>query len=286
MTPTGSIDSYTKLYGVIGQPVRHSKSPLMLNRAFAETSIQAVYLAFEVQPSQLLHAVQAVRAMGMGGINVTIPHKVEIMAHLDEIDEHAQRIGAVNVVVNRDDRLIGYNTDGIGYTRSLQEETGIDLQGKHVLMIGAGGASRGVGYALAQAGIARLTIANRTYDKAAQLADSLQAYTRAEAIDLEAVQRALADVDVIINTTSIGMSPFIDELPVALASISAQHLVSDLIYNPRETRFLREAQKLGSHIHGGLGMFIYQGAYAFEYWTGQPAPIRAMREVVEQAMKS
>jgi shikimate dehydrogenase len=165
-----SIDTGTAVYGVFGDPVRHSRSPVMLNRAFAVAGVNAVYAAFHVLPGTLRQAVEGIRALGFGGVNVTLPHKVEVMEYLDEIDEGARFIGAVNTIVNDGGRLIGYNTDGIGYVRSLKEETGVSLAGKTLLVIGAGGAARGVVYALAQERPARIVIANRTAERARALA--------------------------------------------------------------------------------------------------------------------
>ncbi|MFC5450308.1 shikimate dehydrogenase [Paenibacillus aestuarii] len=279
-----TLDSHTILYGVFGDPIRHSRSPIMLNRAFREAGMNAAYAAFHVSPQALGDAVRGIRALGYRGINVTIPHKVEVMQYLDEIDEGAQVIGAVNTIVNENGRLIGYNTDGIGYVRSLKEETGIELQGKAVLLLGAGGAARGVAYALAKEGAACIYIANRTKERAVELAQTIQAYTQAVGLGLDEVEQAAGAVSLIVNTTSAGMHPHVDELPMPVDLLSDKHLVSDLIYNPRITRFLREAEARGARIHGGLGMFIYQGAYAFEYWTGTPAPVAAMRQVVEQSL--
>jgi shikimate dehydrogenase len=280
------VDSYTKCYGVLGYPIRHSKSPLMLNSAFTERGINAVYTAFEVKPGRLKDAIYGLKALDFAGANVTIPHKVEVMSYLDEIDIHALHIGAVNTIVNQEGNWVGYNTDGIGYVRSLKEETQCNLVGKRILMIGAGGASRGVSYALAQEGIDRMVIINRTAEKAEELALSIRKFADVSSDSIEHVDRWLNQVDVIINTTSIGMSPHTEECPIPVKGISEQHLVSDLIYNPRETKFLAEAKKNGAQIHSGLGMFIYQGAYAFEYWTHQPAPVEIMRKVVEQSFSS
>ncbi|TBL75367.1 shikimate dehydrogenase [Paenibacillus thalictri] len=283
MDSNWSLDSHTILYGVFGDPIRHSKSPIMLNRAFREVGLNAAYGAFHILPGTLKEAVNGIRALGFRGVNVTIPHKVELMEYLDEIDEGARQIGAVNTIVNEKGRLIGYNTDGIGYVRSLKEETGIDLAGKRVLMLGAGGAARGVGYALAKEGAARITIANRTKERAEELAEYMARFTEAEGIGLEQVAQAASEADLIVNNTSVGMHPNVDEVPMDTALIREGIVVSDLVYNPLVTKFLREAQQRGAAIHSGLGMFIYQGAYAFEYWTGLPAPIQAMREVVEQS---
>ncbi|MCZ8518666.1 MULTISPECIES: shikimate dehydrogenase [Paenibacillus] len=275
------LDSHTILYGVFGDPVRHSKSPVMLNRAFAEAGINAAYGAFHIHPGTLGDAVAGIRALGFRGVNVTVPHKLEVMSYLDEIDEGARVIGAVNTIVNDNGRLVGYNTDGIGYIRSLKEETGIVLKGRKVLMIGAGGAARGVGYALAREGAEHIYIANRTKEKALDLAASLGSIASISGHGLDEIHRLAEDAALIVNNTLLGMHPNVDEVPMDISLIRGDHVVSDLIYNPLETRFLREARvKRGAAVHSGLGMFIYQGAYAFEYWTGQPAPVNAMREAV------
>lgn len=284
MEKSRAIDSHTILYGVFGDPIRHSRSPIMLNRAFQEADINAVYAAFHVRPNELGEAVRGIRALGYRGINVTIPHKVEVMQYLDEIDEGARVVGAVNTIVNEEGKLIGYNTDGIGYVRSLKEETGIDLLGKSVLVLGAGGAARGVAYALAKEGAGCIYIANRTKERALELAETISAFTKTIGLGLDEVSNVVDEVEFVLNTTSAGMHPHTDELPMPIELLREHHLVSDLIYNPRITRFLREAEALGARIHGGLGMFIYQGAFAFEYWTGKPAPVAAMRQVVEQSL--
>jgi shikimate dehydrogenase len=280
-----ALDSHTILYGVFGDPVRHSKSPLMLNRAFEEAGINAAYAAFHIRPEQLGDAVKGIRSLGFRGVNVTIPHKVEVMKYLDAIDEGARVIGAVNTIVNDNGKLTGYNTDGIGYVRSLKEETGVLLAGKKVLLLGAGGAARGVAYALAKEGAAHLFIANRTKERAVELAAAIGAFVTSTGIGLDEVNDIAAEVDLIVNTTSAGMHPNINEVPVSTGIVKPHHIVSDLIYNPRITRFLRESEAAGARIHGGLGMFIYQGAYAFEYWTGTEAPAAAMRKIVEQSFQ-
>ncbi|WP_019536058.1 shikimate dehydrogenase [Paenibacillus ginsengihumi] len=277
------LDSHTVMYGVFGDPIRHSKSPIMLNRAFAASGLNAAYAAFHILPGTLKEAVAGIRALGFRGVNVTIPHKVEVMSYLDEIDEGAQAIGAVNTIVNEGGKLIGYNTDGIGYVRSLKEETGIRLKGKKVLMIGAGGAARGVGYALAREGAAHLFIANRTKAKADELAASMSAFASASSHGTDELQQLAAEADLIVNNTSLGMHPDVDSTPMPAEWIRPGTVASDLVYNPLVTRFLREAQARGAIAHSGLGMFVYQGAYAFEYWTGLPAPVAAMREVVERS---
>lgn len=281
------INSHTVMYGVFGDPIKHSKSPIMLNRAFRECGINAAYTAYHVTPDRLGEAIAGIRALGFGGINVTIPHKVEVMRYLDEIDADAKAIGAVNTVVHRDGRLIGHNTDGIGYVRSLKEETGIRLSGKRILLLGAGGAARGVAYALAKETPACIWIANRTKDRAVDLADAMRFRTVSHGIGMDELDQA-GEIDLIVNTTSSGMHPNVNELPVdeqwLNRRVGVGMTVSDLIYNPLETRLLALSAARGANTHSGLGMFIYQGAYAFEYWTGVPAPAAAMRDTVERAL--
>jgi shikimate dehydrogenase len=279
-----NLDSRTVMFGVFGDPVGHSKSPLMLNRAFQAAGINAAYAAFHILPGTLKAAVEGIRALQFRGVNVTIPHKVEVMDYLDHIDEAARAIGAVNTVVNDNGVLTGYNTDGIGYVRSLKEETGIQLPGRKVLILGAGGASRGIVYALAKEGVERVVIANRTEARAVELALAMSPYVRAEGIGQAEAASFIGGMDLVINTTSAGMYPNVEELPLGRGLLHKGLVASDLIYNPRITAFLQEAEAVGARIHSGLGMFIYQGAYAFEYWTGQPAPIGEMRAAVEEAL--
>ncbi|WNQ13408.1 shikimate dehydrogenase [Paenibacillus aurantius] len=280
------LDTQTVMYGVFGDPIAHSKSPLMLNRAFAEADLNAAYAAFHIRPGTLKDAVAGIRALGFRGVNVTIPHKVEVMDYLDHLDDGAKAIGAVNTIVNDHGVLTGYNTDGIGYVRSLKEETGVKLAGAKVVLLGAGGAARGLVYALAKEGAAKVTLANRTPGRAVELARAMGAYTSTEGIGLDQAKDAVEAADLVINTTQMGMHPNVEETPLDSSLLRPGMIVSDIVYNPRETRLLREAKARGAQVHGGLGMFIYQGAYAFEYWTGLPAPAAAMREAVEQSFSS
>lgn len=285
------IDSHTVLYGVIGDPIRHSKSPIMMNRAFRETGINGVYAAFHIKGESLGDFIAGVRAMGIRGVNVTIPHKLRVMELLDEIDEGARVIGAVNTIVNDNGRLIGYNTDGIGYVRSLKEEAVPDLSGKSITVIGAGGAARGIVYALLKERPASITIVNRTVERAEELASSFSGFgsggaARLDAASNDRMEELCGATDIVINTTSVGMFPNVEESPVPGEWLRRGAVASDLIYNPLQTAFLKAAEAQGCIEHGGLGMFIYQGAYAFEYWTGQSAPAAAMREEVLAALRA
>ncbi|GGE14186.1 shikimate dehydrogenase (NADP(+)) [Marinithermofilum abyssi] len=278
------VNSLTEKTGLLGHPVGHSKSPDMHNEAFALTGFNMVYLAYDVSPEKLPQAVEGMRALGFRGWNVTIPHKVAIMELLDELDDSAKEIGAVNTVVNKESRLIGYNTDGTGYLRSLQEETAMQLTGKRVVLVGAGGAARAVGYALATAGVREITVTNRTTAKAEALASRLSRWVPTRVITAEELQTALQDAALLVQTTSVGMHPDADVSPVNPDWLHSGLVVSDLIYHPRKTKLLQEAEKQGACIHGGAGMLVHQAALAFELWTGHPAPVKKMREVLERSL--
>ncbi|THF75036.1 shikimate dehydrogenase [Cohnella fermenti] len=279
------MDSHTVLYGVIGDPIRHSRSPIMLNRAFREAGVNGAYAAFHVAPDRLGEAIAGIRALGFRGLNVTIPHKIEVMKYLDEIDEGARAIGAVNTIVNEAGRLIGHNTDGIGYVRSLKEEVEPELAGKRIVVLGCGGASRGIVWALSREKPAAIVLTNRTAERATELAASFGTEAGVTSAPWEALKELCAEADVVINTTSVGMSPNTEQTPIDPEWLRPGAVASDLIYNPLTTAFLRGAEKRGCRVHGGLGMFVYQGAYAFEYWTGRPAPVAAMRGAVLESFK-
>ncbi|WP_126427792.1 shikimate dehydrogenase [Brevibacillus marinus] len=274
------ITSHTRLVGLLGHPVRHSQSPLMHNTAFAELNLDYVYLAFDVAPDELPHAVQAIRAFGMRGVNVTIPHKVAILPLLDEVDPLARQIGAVNTVVNEQGRLIGYNTDGLGYVRSLVEETHLDLTQQRVTLLGAGGAARAVACTLVQQGVKAIRIINRSREKAEQLASLLRPAADVQVVEPNACQQAVESATLLINTTSVGMYPHTAEMPIPAEWLHSGQIVSDLIYNPLQTKLLAEAERAGAKTHGGVGMFVYQGALAFSLWTNAEAPVELMRQTV------
>lgn len=268
-----------KIYGLLGHPVGHSMSPLIHNDAFNVLGIDAAYHAFDVHPDQLKQAVDGIRALGLSGCNVTVPHKVAVMEYLDEVDEEARLIGAVNTIVNEDGKLKGYNTDGRGYVESLLEKAQSSLSNKRILLVGAGGAARGVLVALLKEGIAHVSITNRTLEKAKPLlAIANELKTDARLLSLEEAEALLNQYDVIINTTSVGMSPNISDTPLSINSLKTGVIVSDLIYNPLETHFLQEAGKQGAEIANGVAMFVNQAALSFEYWTG----IRPDRKKMEQ----
>lgn len=268
------------LLGVMGDPIAQSKSPLMHGAALKALGIPGAYVPLHIAPARLGDAVQAIRTLGFRGVNVTIPHKVAVMEYLDKLDASAVDIGAVNTIVNDKGVLTGFNTDGIGYVRSLKAEAAPELAGKRVLVIGAGGAARGIVSALLQEQPASILIANRGEDRAHQLAERFKDKGTIAGIGMNEVPGVIGGMDVVINTTSVGMFPHMEEMPIDPDWLQEGMIVSDLIYNPLYTRLLTESLKRGCSIHGGLGMFVYQGAYALEYWTGLTAPVEIMRQTI------
>ncbi|WP_242145358.1 MULTISPECIES: shikimate dehydrogenase [unclassified Bacillus cereus group] len=269
-----------QLYGVIGNPIGHSLSPLMHNDAFEHLGIDAHYHAFLVEEEMLGEAVKGLKALGVSGINVTTPHKVSIMKYLDEIDPLAKQIGAVNTVVHRNGKLVGYNTDGIGYVRSLQSISKESLRHKRMLILGAGGACRAIYCSLVAAGVKEIDIANRTVEKAKQLIASSKERVVSNALSLEQATEAQENYDVIIQTTTIGMHPHVQQTPMQIGSLKQGAIVSDIIYNPFETKLLHDAKSSGAIVQNGIDMFVYQGALAFEMWTGMMPDINRMKQLV------
>ncbi len=264
-------DSKTTLYGIIGHPVGHSLSPDIHNSAFRAQGLNSVYLAFDV--TELGQAMAGVRGLNIKGLSVTIPHKEEIMAFLDEIDPKARRIGAVNTVINRDGRLFGTNTDCIGAVRALEDVT--DVSGKRVLVLGAGGSSRAVCVGLHERG-ARVHIANRTPEKAEELA-SICDGTWSGLDSLEKI-----DASILVNTTSVGMAPDADKTLVSKELLNRFEAVMDIVYAPVMTRLLKEAEEAGCKIITGLRMLLYQAIAQYELWSGKEAPVSVMEQVIRK----
>lgn len=259
-------DAKTGLFGIIGHPVAHSMSPAMHNAAFRALGLNAVYLAFDV--TDLDAALSGVRGLGIKGVSITIPHKEAVLRFLDEIDPVAQRIGAVNTIVNRSGRLSGINTDCTGALSAIEEVT--SLRGRKVLVLGAGGAARAVCAGLADRGAA-VHVANRTPERARALAEAFNlTWSGLERLgDIEA--------DILINTTSIGMGPDYNETPMEKGFLGSFEVVMDIVYSPLKTRLLKEAGDAGCKTINGLNMLLYQAEAQFEFWTGQKAPRDAMK---------
>lgn len=268
------------VFGVIGDPVAHSMSPVMHEAAFEASGFAGAYHKFHVPSDRLGQAINGIRGLGLGGLNVTIPHKVAVMDYLDEIDPLAEKIGAVNTIVNDNDRLIGYNTDGQGFYDGLEPLLPKPVRSMRALIIGAGGAARAIAMTLAEHDVGELYITNRTETKASELAKACRPYVETRSLTLTLAQARLTEFDLIINTTSVGMSPETDRIPISLEMLGKRSVVCDLIYNPLETRFLAQSKKQGALTQNGLSMFVNQGALAFEHWTNVTAPREVMRQRV------
>ena len=270
---------------MFGDPVEHSLSPLMHNAAFRHLGMDWVYVPFHVKPDQLRAATEGVRAMGIAGVNVTVPHKVAVMQYLDEIDQESELIGAVNTVVCREGRLLGYNTDGRGFLRSLERQTGREPNGADVLIAGAGGAALAIACSLALAGARSITIANRTHSKAEAVAARVREYVPTRVVGLSqddpAFLKALGESEVVVHTTSVGMYPRHDVPPVLpVERLDPNSLVCDIVYRPQETALIRAARERGCEVLTGEGMLAYQGAIAFELITGERAPEELMLQTL------
>lgn len=274
----------SKIVALIGYPLKHSISPFFQQAAFDYYQLDIRYEAWETESSQLEATLNSLRQSSILGANVTIPHKEAVVPLLDEVDDIAFEIGAVNTVVNREGRLYGYNTDAPAFIRALRQEGGFEPQSKRAILLGAGGVARAVGFALVREGVRWLAIVNRSPERAEKLAASLgeRNGSTTEIMVLpwgELEQgKALPYYDLLVNCTSIGMShsPMENQVPLGARSIPKDALVYDLVYNPLETPLLREAKKAGAHILGGLAMLIYQGAASFELWVAREAPLEVM----------
>ena len=279
----------TLAVGIIGYPLGHSISPAFQQAAFDFYGMDARYMVWETPPDGLAQRMQALRIPDTLGANVTVPHKEAVRPYLDRLANAAQRTGAVNTIVSRDGALEGHNTDVTGFLRALKEDGGFDPAGKRVLLLGAGGAARAVAYALVDAGMASIAIANRTVERAQRLVDGLGNDAISEAVSLERAALASQDGwDLIVNCTSLGMLHGSGEgqSPLPVNIIPSNTLVYDLVYNPQETPLLQEARKAGARALGGLPMLVYQGAEAFQLWTGKEAPLKVMFGAARQALET
>jgi shikimate dehydrogenase len=283
------MDAHTELVAVIGNPVRHSLSPAIHNAAFQAKGLNFVYLAFEVE--DVAAALAGVRGLGIRGLSVTIPHKVTVMDCLDEIDPVAKEIGSVNTVVNREGSLFGCSTDGPGALEALRE-AGVETEGKTVTMLGAGGAARAVGFALAGEGRSaamRIVALREEWERTRALAVQLAAYAHipvepACLEDEEGFRSAVEGADLLIHATPVGMHPNVNESLVPPEWLDPGVTVFDVVYTPRRTRLLKNAVQVGCPVVEGLGMFVHQAAVQFRLWTGEDPPVDLMRSVVIQSL--
>jgi shikimate dehydrogenase len=282
------INIKTKLVGLLGYPLGQSLSSLMQNKAFEIYNLNKIYIPIEVISENLETVVNGIRRMNFDGFNITKPHKIEIIKHLDEIDDNAKCIGAVNTVTIKDGILKGYNTDGTGFLKSFIENTGEKLDGKNIIILGSGGAARAISMTLALNNAKKIFICNRTYEKAVNLSVEINKHAMncsiAIPMEYEEIEKAVKMSDVLINSTSIGMYPNIDISPLEKNLLKKNLIVCDIVYNPRKTKLIRDAEEVGCKTVIGLFMLLYQGVEAFELWTDLKAPVDTMLQVIEKGL--
>jgi shikimate dehydrogenase len=290
----------SRYIGLIGYPIKHSISPFFQQAALDYYQLDISYKAWETVPSELQDIVNDIRKPQNIGANVTVPYKETVLPLLDEVDDLAGSIGAVNTIVKKDDRLTGFNTDAYGFIEVLDKEGHFDPEGKRVLILGAGGVARAVGFTLVQRKVASLNITDGIFERASALAENLVSYTKGASpglkglkSDVKAFQwenlssaRTLSNCDLIVHCTTIGMkdSPQEGQSPLRLEVIPRNVLVYDVVYTPWPTPLLKLAQKAGANILGGLPMLVYQGAASFKLWTGKEAPIDIMFNKAKEAL--
>jgi shikimate dehydrogenase len=276
------INGETKICAVIGNPIAHTLSPLIHNTAFRERGLNYIYVAFQVE--DLKKAIDGVKALGIRGLSVTIPHKIAIMDYLDEVDPLAREIGSVNTVVNSQGKLRGYNTDGAGALKALRD-SGVELNGARVLILGSGGAARAIAFSLAQGErLAGLTIMGILADQVAELIQDIKAKSGFKAdgglIEKKGLKESMREADVLINCSPVGMYPHIEESPVEKDCLKKDMIVFDIVYNPLRTRLLRDAEEKGCKTVPGIEMFLNQAAIQFELFAGIKPPLESMRNVL------
>ena len=272
-----------KYAGIVGHPVAHSLSPVFQGAAFRESGLDVRYERWDTEPESLAARILNLRHPDCLGANVTIPYKEAVFPLVDELGGQSARVGAVNTIVNRGGRLYGFNTDGPGFVQALRRERGFDVAGRSMLLLGAGGAARGIGFALADANAGRIAISNRTQSRAAQLARDIAA---AGAECVSEPNAASREYDCIVNCTSIGMhgGPAPGESPLDVERLPGAPLIVDIVYAPEETPLLAQARRRGLRTLGGLPMLVFQGALAFELWTGAPAPTETMFDALRREL--
>jgi shikimate dehydrogenase len=275
------INGKTKVCAIIGDPVGHSLSPVMHNAAFKELGLNIVYVAFPVKTNMLEDAILGARSLGLLGLNVTMPHKHAVIQYLNETDATAKAMGVVNTILNERGKLFGYNTDGKGAMIALQENR-VDPEEKKILLLGAGGAAKAIAFQAAQE-TDEFGILNRTENKAKQLAELINktfgTKVTGRTLSAEVLKEELETTDILVNATSVGMSPDVNASPVPADLLHSGLCVMDIVYNPLETKLLKDAKIVGAKVVSGLEMLLYQGAVAFEIWTNCPAPVDVMKKV-------
>ncbi|GBE54109.1 MAG TPA: shikimate dehydrogenase [Euryarchaeota archaeon] len=281
-----NINSKTRVFAVIGSPIEHSISPEIHNSSFSELKLNYVYVAYRVERLYLREAVEGFKALGYSGVNVTIPHKIEIMSYLEEISPESKEIGAVNTIVFKNSRATGYNTDGTGALLALRE-AGVKVENSRVVILGYGGAARAIAITLAMRGnIESIAIAGRNVKKAGTLAEDIKKLgIPAQSCSITGVENIIKDSNILINSTPVGMSPETEETLLTREKLHSELAVMDIVYTPLETRLLKEAKKAGCRTVDGLGMLIHQAAEAERLWLGVEPDISVMRNAAMKALK-
>ncbi len=271
----------TQVYGVIGDPIAHSLSPALQNAAFEALHIDSVFLAFKVKRGEVETALRGMQSLGIAGLNVTMPHKNAVIPYLDQVDEIANFLGSVNTIINDHGKLNGFSTDGIGAYRAL-EENGVQIKGKKAVLLGGGGAAKAIAYAFAKE-VDELILLNRTPETLKHLVDSLNRSFNKKiflsVLSPKVLGESLQNADILINATSVGMDSKSAQSLVSPKYLNSNLTVMDIVYNPIETKLLRDAKDVGARVISGLEMLVYQGAASFQIWTGQVAPVKVMRKV-------
>ena len=275
-----AISGKTRVCGVIGDPIEHTLSPTIQNAAFNHLKLDFVFLAFRVKAADLENSIRGIRGLGVHGLNVTMPHKIAIISYLDEVDPIVNFLNSANTILNKDGKLLGFNTDGVGALKALQEN-GSELSDKKVLLLGAGGAAKAIAFVLAKK-VEELVILNRAAKKAKELAKALGQMFNKEVsggvLTSDTIAKNLRGSDILINATSVGMKPNLDQSLVAPKWLRSDLIVMDIVYDPVETKLAKDAKAVGAKVISGVEMLVYQGALSFEIWTGCMAPIEVMRK--------
>ena len=284
------IDGNTTIVGLFGYPVRHTLSPVFQNAAFQAKKLNYVYLPFEVAPSGLEAALKSLPSLGIAGVNVTIPHKESVLPYLSGASNEAMIVGAVNTISVVNGKLVGYNTDGYGFVTALKENLKTTLKGKNVMLLGGGGGARSVAAKSILEGAGKVYIGDILNEKGTKLISDLKkVFPRAEIdsykMEKSELREVLGEVDILINATPVGMKKE-DPLLVNPEWLRKSLLVFDLIYNPFETKLLKAAKKRGCRCCNGLGMLVHQGARSFEIWTGKKAPVKVMKNALQEVLKN
>jgi shikimate dehydrogenase len=277
---TMTISGKTRVCGVIGDPIEHSLSPTIHNAAFRHLKLDFVFLAFHVKAIDLEKAINGMRGLAIHGLNVTMPHKSAVIGFLDEMDSAVKFLGSANTILNRNGKLSGFSTDGVGALKALREN-GVSLSGNKVLLLGAGGAARAIAFALAPE-VGELTILNRSAEKAEKLAENLNKMSNRKVVgsvlSSDAIAENLRDSDILVNATSAGMKPNLNRSLVKSELLKSDLVVMDIVYNPVETKLAKDAKAAGAKVISGVEMLVYQGAASYEIWTRRSAPIEVMRK--------